>query len=165
MSGSLGYTITMSKQRVNVRAIIWLDGKLLLVKHKRDNNEVSPYYATPGGGLDPFESLQDGVVREVREEMGIEAKVGRLLFIQQFRSKRAGFEEELEFFFHIENPEDFVNIDLESTTHGKHELALCEFVDLSTTDLVLPRFIQAVDIDKHIKTNAPTAIFSLFNKH
>ena len=45
-------------RRINVRAIIYKDGKLLAVKHKHGDN-ISHYYAVPGGGLDPQESLID----------------------------------------------------------------------------------------------------------
>ena len=38
-------------RRINVRAIIYKDGKLLAVKHKHGDN-ISHYYAVPGGGLD-----------------------------------------------------------------------------------------------------------------
>ena len=48
-------------RRVNVRAIIWKDGKLLAVKHKTSPGEESPYWAVPGGGLDPMESIEDGL--------------------------------------------------------------------------------------------------------
>ena len=69
-------------RRINVRAIIYKDGKLLAVKHKHGDN-ISHYYAVPGGGLDPHESLVDGLARELREETGIDAVIGNLLFIQQ----------------------------------------------------------------------------------
>lgn len=149
----------MTKRRVNVRAIIWHDGRLLAVKHKATDGSTSPYYATPGGGLDPFESLIDGTVRELLEETGIEARVGRLLFIQQFPSQRLGYDEELEFFFHIENSEDFTSIDLASTTHGKDELAVCEFVDPADIPL-LPAFLSSIDIAHYIQMPQPILIRS-----
>ena len=65
-------------RRINVRAIIYKDGKLLAVKHKHGDN-ISHYYAVPGGGLDPQESLIDGLARELHEETGIDAVIGNLL--------------------------------------------------------------------------------------
>jgi uncharacterized protein with ACT and thioredoxin-like domain len=49
------------------------------------------------------------------EETGIAPKIGKLLFIQQFDD---GEKEHLEFFFHIENVEDYEIVDLEATSHG-----------------------------------------------
>ncbi|MFD9691194.1 NUDIX hydrolase [Kitasatospora sp. NPDC059088] len=46
------------------------DGRLLLI-HKTDNN----LWALPGGGHDIGESVADTVVREVREETGIDVEV------------------------------------------------------------------------------------------
>src|SRR5690606_14215983 len=119
----------MDKRRIGVRAIMYKDGKLLAVKHKNNEGRTKDFWVIPGGGLDPGESLESGVKREIHEELGIDMKVGRLLFIQQFNSKRADCEEELEFFFLAENPEDFAAFDLRTTTHGMQELAECEFID------------------------------------
>lgn len=143
-------------RRINVRAIIYKDGKLLAVKHKHGDN-ISHYYAVPGGGLDPQESLIDGLARELREETGIDAVIGNLLFIQQFPSARAGYAEELEFFFTVKNPDDFININLETTSHGAEELAVCEFVDPASVTLY-PEFLQSIDIVGYANNDRPTLV-------
>ncbi len=151
------------KQRVNVRAIIYRDGKLLVVQHKMADGSASEYYAAPGGGLDPHESLTDGVKREVMEETGIRAEIGKLLFVQQFYSRREGYTEELEFFFEVTNTDDFLNIDISATTHGKDELALCEFVDPSTIP-IYPTLLQTVDLRSYIESPRPTVVLDNFNE-
>ena len=143
-------------RRVNVRAIIYKDGKLLAVKHNHVE-DISHYYAVPGGGLDPHESLVDGLARELREETGINAVIGNLLFIQQFPSARAGYAEELEFFFTVKNPDDFTNIDLETTSHGAEELAVCEFVDPASVTLY-PEFLQSIDLAGYANNDRPTLV-------
>lgn len=139
----------MDKRRINVRAIVWRDGKLLAVKHKEPDGSESKYWAVPGGGLDPLESLHEGVKRELLEEIGIDAQVGELLFIQQFRSKRSDFDEELEFFFHIEDSVALDTIDLTATSHGFDELARVEFVDPKQVE-ILPSILSELDIAKMI---------------
>ena len=143
-------------RRINVRAIIYKDGKLLAVKHKHGDN-ISHYYAVPGGGLDPQESLIDGLARELHEETGIDAVIGNLLFIQQFPSARAGYAEELEFFFAIKNPDTFTNINLENTSHGIKELAVCEFVDPASVTLY-PEFLQSIDLADYINNDRPALV-------
>lgn len=143
-------------RRMNVRAIIYKDGKLLAVKHKH-GEDISHYYAVPGGGLDPQESLVDGLARELREETGVNAVIGNLLFIQQFPSARAGYAEELEFFFTVKNPDDFTNIDLETTSHGAEELAVCEFVDPASVTLY-PEFLQSIDLVGYANNDRPTLV-------
>lgn len=141
----------MVERRLNVRGIIWHDEKLLAVRHKRKDGSAAAYYAVPGGGLDPLEPMDKGIARELFEETGVHAKVGRVLFVQQFRSERDGYDEEIEFFFLIENSEDFISIDLTNTSHGDKELAVCEFVN-PTNVTILPKFLQSIEIAKYIAT-------------
>ena len=147
----------MDKRRIGVRAIIFKDGKLLANKFFHEDGE-SPFWATPGGGLDPNESLTSGLTREIIEETGISPKIGRLLFVQQFSSSRQDRDEELEFFFHITNPEDFASIDLESTTHGAAELTRCEFI--SPKEYLLPQFLQTIDIESYITEQKAVFLFT-----
>ena len=146
----------MEKRRVNTRAIIYKDGKILAVKHRGKNGEASSYWALPGGGLDPLESLEDGLRREITEELGVTASVGRLLFGQQLKSSRAGRDEELEFFYHVTNAEDFSNIDLSKTSHG-FELAAAEFID-PRTEYILPKFLSEVNIEQYVESVQPVFI-------
>ena len=50
------------------------EGRILLI-HKVDNN----LWALPGGGHDPGESITDTVIREVKEETGLDVEVVRLV--------------------------------------------------------------------------------------
>lgn len=151
------------KQRVNVRAIIYRDGKLLAVKHKTTNSSDPDVFALPGGGLDPHESLIDGIVREIMEETGIRAEVGKLLFVQQFYSTRKGYTEELEFFFEVTNAHDFVNIDLAATTHGKDELEVCEFIDPSQ-ETIYPLFLRTAPIREYLSGEHSTLVVNNFDE-
>ena len=151
------------KQRVNVRAIIYRDGKLLAVKHKASDGSAFAFYCAPGGGLDPHESLTDGVIREIMEETGVQPEIGKLLFVQQFYSRREGYTEELEFFFEVTNTQDFLNIDISATTHGKDELVLCEFIDPSTIP-IYPTLLQSIDLRTYIESPQPTVVIDNFNE-
>lgn len=149
----------MDQRRINVRALVYKDGKILAVKHKAQDGSESTYWATPGGGLDDNEALEAGVARELLEETGVTAKVGRLLYIQQFVSERFHRREELEFVFLIDNPEDFAAIDLAATTHGSAELSRCEFIDPRTVT-ILPRLLGELDLEKYATTIQPVYIHS-----
>lgn len=135
-----------------MRGFIFADGKLLCVKLS-DYNEVikADYWCLPGGGLEFGESLQEGVARELYEELGVQAKVGNLLYVQQFTSDG---EEHLEFFFHITNPEDFVDFDLSQTSHGVEEIKELEFVDPKSS-YILPRFLSEANIAEDISSAIP----------
>lgn len=150
-------------RRVNVRAIIYQDGTLLAVKHISSNGEAAAYYAVPGGGVDPHESLEAGLKRELMEELGVEAIIGKLLFVQQFFSGRDEYEEELELFFAIDNPEDFTQLDIASTSHGSIELAVCEFVDPHAV-MIYPQFLQRVSLAEYYEKSLPVYIADNFHE-
>lgn len=153
----------MDKRRVGVRAIIYKDNKLLAVRHKDSEGRTNGYWVIPGGGLDLGESLEDGLRRELEEELGVQAKIGRLLFIQQFFSKRPDCSEELEFFFLIENTEDFNEIDISRTTHGANELVVCEFID-PRSEVVLPGFLSEIDLQPYITAPQPVFVADRFGE-
>lgn len=147
------------RRRIGVRGVIVDGDKILAVKHKSKTGEEAKYWALPGGGLDPLESLEAGVARELYEELGIHAEVGTLLAIQQFPTERPTRDEELEFFFHITNASDFHRINLASTSHGLTELARVEFID-PRTENILPELFQHTNIAQLIAPGSPTLIKS-----
>ncbi|MBP1326570.1 ADP-ribose pyrophosphatase YjhB (NUDIX family) [Leucobacter exalbidus] len=64
--------------RVAAYAVVERRGKILLTHWRRGHLHG---WTLPGGGLDAGEDPRDAVVREVLEETGLEAKVGKLLGI------------------------------------------------------------------------------------
>jgi mutator protein MutT len=62
---------------VGVGAVIVEEGRVLLVQRGRD--PMKGHWTLPGGVLEVGESLVDGVVREVREETGLEVEVLELV--------------------------------------------------------------------------------------
>ncbi len=150
----------MEHRRVAVRAIIYKNGKLLaqwLTAYRRNDRD---FWCTPGGGLDIGEPLAEGLRREIIEETGVEPKIGRLLFVQQFTED--GKKEQLEFFYLIENPDDFESIDLSQTTHGEVEIERVEFID-PKREMILPAFLQSVDIDLYATSVQPVLIHNEMN--
>ncbi|MDB5182248.1 MAG: hydrolase [Candidatus Saccharibacteria bacterium] len=133
------------QRRIAVRGIVVLDGKLLCFRLKPYRNvEQSTHWSTPGGGIDDGEAIIPALEREMIEETGIPANVGRLLYVQQYNFKG---QENLEFFFEITNAKDYLNIDLSKTTHGETEIAEFGFIDPSDQK-VLPEFLQTVKFDE-----------------
>ena len=61
--------------RSAAKALVVHHGKLLLNQCKAKNG--FRYYDLPGGGLKPFEALEETVCREVREETGYVVRVRR----------------------------------------------------------------------------------------
>ena len=153
------------KRRVCVRWIIVKDGKLFCQELKSADGSGRGFWCTPGGGLDPLESLEDGLRRELMDETGVAVQVGRLLFVQQFADTSDtaishGEQEQLEFFFLIENPEDFEHID-EQASHFDAEIARYGFVDV-TQEHVLPKFLREIPLENYISTVSPVYTYTEF---
>ena len=63
------------------KAIILKDGSILLNKCKNENGSV--YYDLPGGGQDIYESLEQAVMREVKEETGYDVQVDKFVALAE----------------------------------------------------------------------------------
>ncbi len=90
-----------------VCGIILHEGKLLAMKDKR-----SPYYYLPGGRIKLGETAEAAILRELREELGINCRIQRALWLNQ------GFFQE------------------DVTGENFHELCLYFLMDIDRTDLL-----------------------------
>lgn len=62
---------------VGVGAVIVQGGEVLIVKRKYD--PLAGQWSLPGGGVELGETLEDSVVREMREETGLDIEVGPVI--------------------------------------------------------------------------------------
>lgn len=101
-------TFQTDEGRFNYRvcAIILHDEKILAMQDER-----SPYYYLPGGRVHLHETAENAILRELKEELGIDAEIVRPLWLSQS-------------FF------------LEDVSHEKyHEICLYYLIDVSKCDL------------------------------
>lgn len=103
----ISYKTESRKFNYRVCAMIISDGKILAM-----HDERSPYFYLPGGRVRMGETSEDAVIREVREELGIIAKIARPLWLNQ-----AFFTEDVD---HLRY----------------HELCIYFLMDISETDLL-----------------------------
>jgi 8-oxo-dGTP pyrophosphatase MutT (NUDIX family) len=95
------------KFNYRVCAVILDKGRILAM-----HDERSPYYYLPGGRVKLHETAEEAVLREVREELGIEARIARPLWLAQ----------------------SFFNEDVDKLDY--HELCVYFLMDVSGTELV-----------------------------
>ena len=147
-------------RRIAVRGIVANDDKLLLVRLKHTKivpESIRLTWCLPGGGLWENELILDGLTREMIEETGVKPVIGNLLYINQFNKDDRNH---IEFFFHIINSQDYLNINLAKTTHGINELEEIDFKDPKTIH-IMPKFLKNENIFEHIAMNKPTKVFTL----
>lgn len=70
--------------RNTVRALIMQGDKLLLIKKKRAN--IGIYYVLPGGAQESNETLEQALIRESLEELGVEISSSKLVCIREYLS-------------------------------------------------------------------------------
>ena len=67
-------------KRINGRAIIIdNDEVILMYRNKLVNGELKKYYAIPGGGQEENETIEECVIREVKEELSLDVEIIRYL--------------------------------------------------------------------------------------
>lgn len=130
------------QRRITTRGLIIRNNQLYAQRLKNRDGTEKDFWCIPGGGLEPNESLHDGLRREMIEETGVTPDIGPLVLIQQYAENDREF---IEFFFLVKNVNDFATINLEQTSHGMIEVAEHGFISLQEIDL-RPAFLMSVDL-------------------
>ncbi len=78
------------KPRLAVRALILDAGDRLLLVNAYPGGR-SDLWCAPGGGCEAGQSLPENLVREVREETGLEVDVGPAALVNEFHDPASGF--------------------------------------------------------------------------
>lgn len=81
------------KKRVSSRAIIIEDGKLLAMFRRKikEDGSVKEYYVIPGGGLEENETLEENVIRELKEEFSVDIEVVKFLGTEEYDDTIANY--------------------------------------------------------------------------
>ena len=80
-----------------VAALIVRDSKILVCQRRRDDTH-SLQWEFPGGKIEAGETPQQALLRELREELGVESTIGRELFRARHSYRESGPELQLIFF-------------------------------------------------------------------
>jgi 8-oxo-dGTP diphosphatase len=96
--------------RVAVRAYIERNGTVLVQRKEPSGGPIR--FTLPGGGVDPGETLEEGLLRECWEEIGVRVQLVELLHVaDSLKPPKAGASEprqQVELVFRCRLPDDYV---------------------------------------------------------
>lgn len=148
----ISFNTTEGRFNYRVAGLIVKDNKLLIMQDKGQ-----PYFYVPGGRIKMNEKSEDAVKREIQEELGVEVKVNRMLWINENFFKEETSEEQFHevcFFYLVELKEnedlkgnEFV-VDEEGKIHTYYWKTLDEIKYIN----LYPQFLREkiVDLPLHI---------------
>lgn len=82
----------VDKVFVALKAFVVHDGKALILKEssKYDDGTNEGRFDFPGGRLTPGERFDEALIREIKEETGLEVQIGRPLCVNEWRPNVRG---------------------------------------------------------------------------
>ena len=82
----------VDKLFVATKAFIICDGKVLLLKEssKYEDGVNEGTFDVVGGRVEPGQRFDESLLREIKEETGLEVRVGRPFFVNEWRPKVRG---------------------------------------------------------------------------
>jgi 8-oxo-dGTP diphosphatase len=115
--------------RVRVGALMVVDGKIVLARHRAGK---AIYHLLPGGGVGYRETVEEALVREVREETGLDASIVRPLFISDTIDPRG--------------PRHVINLTFHATVRGGELTDSPDDSRVEAVDLVDPAHLSNLDL-------------------
>ena len=101
LTKNLGGENAQRRGIADVVAGILMERRKFLVEKRRDDDEADPgYVEIPGGHVDPEETLEDALRREMKEELGIDVKKAKL--VQKSLYTASNGERQRIHYFHVE---------------------------------------------------------------
>jgi 8-oxo-dGTP diphosphatase len=96
-----------------VAALIESEGKLLVCQRRR-RDSFGLMWEFPGGKLEPSETPEAALERELREELGVPATIGREIYRTQHHYAEMSAPIELIFFAATADPDSMLNLAFET---------------------------------------------------
>jgi 8-oxo-dGTP diphosphatase len=136
-----------------VDAIVIKENKILLVKrapHLREGNK----YCLPGGFIDRDETVEQAVLRELKEETGYDGRIIKLLGVKDDPLRKGDDRQNITFLFLIEPTEKISDPDNETTSVDWFELDKLPAVDNFAFD-----HYDLIEIYRKYKAGQNLAVF------
>lgn len=74
------------KLKIAMRGFIIHNNKVLLIRESENYDSPNKgKYDLPGGKINPGENFKEGLLREIKEECGLNVKIGKAFSVQEWR--------------------------------------------------------------------------------
>lgn len=150
----ISFKTTEGRFNYRVAGLLVQDGKLLIMQDKGQ-----PYYYVPGGRIKMNEKSEDAVKREIKEELGIEVNVNRMLWVNENFFKEETLQEQFHevcFFYLLELKDEEVlerGSEFEVDENGKIHTYYWKSLDEINYINLYPQFLKEkmTELPQHIK--------------
>jgi len=122
----MGYPLNLAKHFLGVGGVIIREGQVLLVKLKYGG--ARNYWLIPGGLVEPGETLEEGLIREIKEETNLEVQPTGILGIRSMVRKDDGLTD----VYTVFSAE--VTGNLENLKKQESEISELAWIDLAALD-------------------------------
>ena len=138
----------MSDPIVVVAAVVEQNGQILICQRKR-GDRFELLWEFPGGKVQPGETPQQALARELREELGVRSRVGREIY--RTRHQYAQLDRPLELIFHAAElgPEPLENLAFEQVAWAERS-RLVNYVFLPADQELVERLARG-DLNGEIR--------------
>lgn len=122
--------------KTRVRAIIIRNGNIILIKRTK-KDEV--YFVFPGGGVEEGETDREALIREIKEELGLDVEVEELIVSRSFNKRGS---DDIEHFYlcnilgGVIGTGDGPEFQKGSGYEGLHEIVEIPILDISNINLL-----------------------------
>ncbi len=139
---ALFYWKITNPRSIGSRCLIVKNNQILLLRHS-----YMPDYYIPGGGIKKNETITEGIIRELKEEVGITVSIDDLMLFLIIESNLE-YKQDTAFIFLVKNITKDQQIN--SHNHDKKEILEIKWFDLDnlpkdlsvTTNLVIKEYIK-----------------------
>ncbi len=117
------------------------DGKILVVRRSLDDDFLAGYYELPGGKLDPGETEEDAIRREMAEEVGLRVEPVKRYRKFEYQAGPNSVGTDLEYLVRLADGEDIEKLKL-SDEHDDYKWVSPD--DLSKLARITPEKVEGI---------------------